>query len=108
MKTNITINCNEKKNGVEVRFNFDLKSVKWTIKETGEIITLYEVVSRAFFNAETNRTNYYPKRQYYYVKRDTEMFNKVVWLLKTLKKNNYTMELKELSRSMAAPRTTKR
>lgn len=101
---NITVNCNEKKNGYEVRFNFDLEKVPFKCNNDESIKTLKDVVTKVFWNAETNRANWKPSRMYYYVKADTEMFNKVVWLLNMLKKNNYSIELKALKRSMSAPR----
>lgn len=106
MNTNITVNLNEKKNGVEVRFNYDIK--KATTQFANGTISHYELISKAFFNAETNRTNYFPKRMYYYAILNSEMYDKVAWLIDTLESLGYTVEYKKLSRSMAAPRTTKR
>lgn len=98
----ITVNLNEKKHGVEVRFNYDLN--KATTQFKNATLTHYELVSKAFFNAETNRPNYKPSRMYYYAILDSEMYDRVAWLIDTLESLGYTVEYKKLSRSMSRPR----
>lgn len=105
VKKVITINCNEKKQGYEVRFNFNIKDEVWEVGTTEKKREkLIDIVNRAFYNEETNRVNWFGSRQYYYAKVNTPTYERMAWLIKAAKALGYTLEFKELKRSMARPR----
>ncbi len=82
----LVVNFNQKRTGIEIRFNFKLEDIQRKyLKELGLI--------------------WFGKKKYYWAKITPANYERIAQFLNTLKAKGYEIEEKSLNGSMRAPRT---